>query len=131
MPPEAIADDDQLYRRLVTDNLHPDGTVNSSAFLLRGRPDPHISVDLARLTTVAASVARGRRPGRGLESLVAGVPRELGRSVRHDPNPPEVPSNGAHSLVEGEITRSKCRQLARATVVVVVPHSTLGTPSAT
>ncbi len=87
---EEIADDDELYRRLAPGHVDPDGSVNSAAFKVRGRPDLHISVDLARLTTPEVALARAPRSGFGLGVLVARVPRSLGFSVRRDP----LPDNG-------------------------------------
>jgi hypothetical protein len=65
-PAEQIGDDDDLYRRLIPTSVNRQGIVVASAFYARGMiPDPEISVDLARLSTVAQSLARGR-PGDGL-----------------------------------------------------------------
>jgi hypothetical protein len=116
--PEEIGGDDELYRRLAPGHLNPDGTVNSAAFKVRGRPDPRISVDLARLTTPEEVLARASRPGFGLGVLAARVPRSLGFTVRPDP----LPDNLAHALIEGENDRAKCRLLARATRVLVLPQ---------
>ena len=118
-PQETIADDDLLYRRLASDHLNPDGAVNSNAFKRGGRPDPQVSVDLARRTSPAESAARAGRPGFGLGVFAAGVPRALQLTVRHDPRP----ENSAHCLIEGLTPRSRqeCRLLAEATTVVVAP----------
>ena len=115
---EEIADDDELYRRLAPGHVDPDGSVNSAAFKVRGRPDLHISVDLARLTTPEVALARAPRSGFGLGVLVARVPRSLGFSVRRDP----LTDNGAHALIEGNNDKVKCRLLARATRVLVAPR---------
>ena len=116
---EQIADDDLLYRRLAPLHLKPDGTVNSAAFKLRGRPDPQVSVDLARLTTLEVTLGRAPRPGFGLGTLVAGDPRSLGLGLRHDP----VPSNPAHALIEGQGPNDiqTARRLAEMTRVLVKP----------
>lgn len=84
---ELIADDDLLYRRLAPLHVKPDGSVNSAAFKLRGHPGPHVSVDLARLTTPQATLARAPRPGFGLGVLLARDPRSLHLTVHHDPLP--------------------------------------------
>jgi hypothetical protein len=89
----SIADDDLLYRRLAPLHVNTDGSVNSAAFKLRGQPDPSISVDLARRTSVDAALARAGRPGFGLGSLRAANPRSLNLTVRHDP----LPENAAHA----------------------------------
>jgi hypothetical protein len=114
---ETIAGHDRLYRRLVPQHLRPDGTVNSYAFMLRGQPDPTISVDLARLTTPEETAHRTGKPGAGVGALVAEVPLALGLAVRHDP----LPGNAAHSLISGASTKAHCRQLAEAVTVLIRP----------
>jgi hypothetical protein len=100
--------------------VNPDGTVNSAAFKLRGQPDPSISVDLARRTTTAATLARASRSGFGLGTLTAGEPRSLGLGVRHDP----LPENLAHTLIEGQRPGDKqtARRLARMTRLIIRPE---------
>ena len=112
-----IDNDDQLYRRLIIrDHINPDGSVNSAAFKGRNwKPDPHISVDLAKLTTPEKCLAYPGRPGFSVGMLVARVPRSLGFTVRHAPEP----DNYAHSLIEGNNERKKCRLLAEATTVIL------------
>lgn len=83
--------------------MNPDGTVNSAAFKLRGRPDPSLSVELATLTTVTECRDRPGLPALGVAILVARVPRALGLAVNHDPCPPEEPTNVAHALIVGAI----------------------------
>ena len=113
---ENIEDDDGLYRRLSPDQMYPDGTVNSNAFKSGGKPDASISVDLAKLTTAQDALARGgNRPGFAVGELFARLPRDLGFSVRHHP----LPDDNAHSLIEGENDRKKCRLLAETTTVVI------------
>ena len=118
-----IDDDDELYRRIVSFHINSDGSVNSAAFKLRGNPDPSISVDLAKLTTPQECARRPGRPGFGVAVLVAQVPRSLGFTVRHDPNPAEDPGNDAHALIEGDNDKVKCRQLAAAARVLLHPSS--------
>jgi hypothetical protein len=124
-PAEPITATDDLYRRLVPNgHVAPDGkTVLWTAFLRRklpgerhARPDPQLSVNLARLTTPEATVAAAR-PGFGVGSFSASVPIRMGLSVRHDPQP----DNYAHSLVEGLATEEQCQDLADATVIVLPP----------
>jgi hypothetical protein len=110
---ESVLDDDELYRRLAREHVNEDGTVNSAAYKLRGRPDLSISVDLARLTTPKQVIAA--HPHAGVDVLVAHVPRSMGFDVCHAP----LPHNPAHCLIEGENTRAKCRLLAEATTVCV------------
>lgn len=112
-----IADQDSLYRRIVNDHVDADGNVNSAAFRQGGSPERKISVDLASLTTPEAVASRAGRPGFGVASLIARVPRELEFEVRHDP----LPHNYAHSLIEGENDRKKCRLLAEACTVLIPP----------
>lgn len=113
---EDIAAGDALYRRLAPEHINADGSVNSAAFKLSGKPDPSISVDLARLTTPADSLAGANRPGFRLGTLIASLPRNIGLRVRHDP----LPGNRAHSVIEGENTKSRCRQLAAGTTLIEV-----------
>ena len=108
--PQPISDEDELYRRLVSQAIRPDGTVSSYAFMLRREPDPSISVDLARLTTPSETATRTGRLGAGVGVFLARVPRALGLHVRHDPQL----DNPAHSLIEGAATKAHCRQLAEA-----------------
>ena len=110
-----IADDDDLYRRIAPDHVDPDGSVNSAAFKYKGRPANRVSVDLARLTTPLAALAP--RPTFGLGSLTAGSPRSLGLTVQHEP----TSGNSAHSVIEGESSKSICRQLAEATSLIIAP----------
>ena len=117
-PLEEIANDDELYRRLAPGHVDLDGSVNSAAFKVRGRPDLRISVDLARLTAPNAALTRAPRPGFGLDALAARAPRSLAFSVRHDP----LPDNPAHALIEGDNDKTKCRLPARATRVLVSPR---------
>jgi hypothetical protein len=114
---EEIADNGQLYRRLVSFHINPDGTINSAAFKLRGKPDPSLSVDLARLSTPEETASRAGMPGFGVGVLEASGPRSIGFQVRHDP----LPDNPAHSLIEGENTKQKCRRLAEFTTVIISP----------
>ena len=117
-----IDDEDELYRRLASDHV-TNGEINSAAFKYQGQPRSStpvyqsISVDLAKLTTQEETLGRAHRPGFGLGVLVAGEPRLLGFSVRHDPEP----EHEAHSLIEGANDREKCRRLAEATRILVQP----------
>lgn len=72
-----------------------------------------MSVDLARLTTPAESLARRLGP------CFLGVLRvkdvhDLGLTVRHAP----TDDNAAHSIIEGVNTRELCRKLAEKTLVL-------------
>lgn len=110
---EPISNDDELYRRIARDFIKPDGSVSSKAFYFKGKPDPHISVDLGRLTTKQDSINRARKPGCRLGILTAGDPRSYGFVVRHDPDVQN--NNFSHSLIEGENTKELCYKLAEST----------------
>jgi hypothetical protein len=120
-----IDDDDELYRRIVHYFVLDDGRISSSAFKdRRGKPDRSISVDLARLTTPEACLARAPNPSFQLGVLVAGGPRSLGFEVRHDP----LPDNAAHALIEGQNTPEKCRRLAEMTRLVPITQDNQSQP---
>lgn len=116
-PREVISDHDELYRRLFSGHVNPDGTVNSAAFKYGGHPNNTISVDLARLTTPEESVRRANRRGFGLGVLQATRVRQLAFDVLHDP----LPDNRSHAVIAGENDRKKCRELAGATAVLIEP----------
>jgi hypothetical protein len=113
-----IADADELYRRVLPFHLRADGTVSSSAFKdRRGKPDTHISVDIATLTTIDECLARSPGMGAGVASLRAGDARTLMFAVRHDP----LPDNPAHASIAGQNDKLKCRELANHCIVVRAP----------
>jgi hypothetical protein len=123
---ERILDEDELYRRLPLISLNSDGTVNSAAFKLRGKPDPNISVDLARLTTPQESLNRVVNPNNfRLGAFLANTPRNLGLTVIHDP----LNDNYAHSLIQdNENTQNSkviCRLLAESTKVIFPPDEVI------
>lgn len=114
---EVIADGDHLYRRLPRDTIR-NGKVGRGAYYFQGQPDPSVSVDLARLTEPATTRLRAPRPERfGVGEISAGVPLQLGLTVRHDP----TADNPAHCLIEGAITRAICQTLADHTTVIIFP----------
>lgn len=117
LPNVTILDDDSLYRRLHHTQVYEDGSVKSIAYMFNSKPDPEVSVDLARLTTPEESVGRGK-PGTGLGEIVTRVPRALGFNVEHRP----IPENPAHAQIEGQSTKALCRQLADATRVIITPQ---------
>jgi hypothetical protein len=114
---EEIADEDELYRRLLPMHINEDGTVNSAAFKRRGKLDTEISVDLARRTTMTETLDRAPHRGFGLGQLMAMSARQIGFDVWYDPQP----DSGAHCLIVGENKKQRCRRLAEATVVCIVP----------
>jgi hypothetical protein len=83
----------------------------------RKKPDPELSVDLARLTTSEETLGRGL-PGMGLAELAASAPLDMGLTVIHKPEP----DNRAHCLVMGLATKEQCRELASQAKVRVPPH---------
>lgn len=111
---EVIDGSDHLYRRLVPEAIENDGSVNSLAYRLR-RGEDYLSVDLARLTTPEAVLAV--RPDFGLGVISAADVPKLDLSVQHSP----TPANPAHAKIEGQITKAKSRQMARATSVLHPP----------
>lgn len=122
-PLEQIGPSDLLYRRLVESYFRRrDRTLTSGAFYLRGKPDPEVSVDLARLTTPEATASK--KPGSGVGQLRTEVPRNLDLDVRHDPHPETDPENAAHSVIVGMVPTStgdkeRCRRLANATQILL------------
>ncbi len=118
--PEVIADGDWLYRRIHESHVRPDGTVTRGVFYTRGnKPDPYISVDVARLTTPMETLQRGPSSGIwGVARLAAKTPRAEGFTVRHQPEP----ENYAHAKIEGDNTKAKCTRRAAGTTVVLAPQ---------
>lgn len=115
-----IEDDDLLYCRLAPSHVRPrDGTVNSNAYKFNGKPDSHISVELARMTTAQECAARAGRPGFGTGTLRVEDVRALGFKVIHDGE-----GTPAHALIEpisGENTADLCSQLADITSIEIMP----------
>lgn len=118
---EAVADEDELYRRLAPHHIKEGGRVSSSAFKRGKIPDPEVSVNLARLTTIEETLAT--RPEHGVGMLPARLPRSIGLTVRHDP----VSDNHAHTVIEGQTSRQQPRELAEGTVILRLPSPGAGT----
>lgn len=110
---EIISESDQLYRRIHPSDMTED-RASSKAF---NDSTGQVSVDLVRLTTPEASVARARGPGYGLAMINASVLMEMGLQVIHDP----TPDNPAHSLIVGVRTRAQRKLLAKAATMVIFP----------
>lgn len=115
--PEEIYDDDGLYRRLARHCVKPDGTISSTAFMTNNHPDDEISVHLARMITPVEVLRVANRPSFGVGELFASAPRRLGFSVAHAP----TGVDRSHSVIAGQNTIMKCRELAAATSVVLAP----------
>jgi hypothetical protein len=77
--------DHELWKHVKWPHLRRDGTVNSSAYLLNGQPDPSISVDIAEMTTFQ-DVRKRRGPSIGVGILMAGYPlNAMQLTLRHEP----------------------------------------------
>lgn len=119
MPLEVILDTDALHRRIPPHAfIAKQGRVSSSLYMVNRVPDNEISMNLARLTTHEETLRS--RPDFGIGEIIAGVPREIGFEVRHDP----IPENDSHSVIEGANSEERCRLLAQATDVVIAPRAT-------
>lgn len=112
---------DDLYRRLSPDHVK-NGIVVSNAYNRSGKPDPEISVGIARL--IAPEEMLRDRPDFGVGVLPAHVPLDLGLAVRHDP----LPGWSAHALIlnPGDLVnqgrqKQLCRLLADATRIIIAP----------
>lgn len=114
--PEEIADTDELHRLIFPDHVRSDGSISSAAFMRSREPDPEISVNVARLTTIERTLAPKAGKGHYLGVLVAAHPRGIGLSVVHDPVPADNPwgweENYAHALITGAYSKALCAQLA-------------------
>jgi hypothetical protein len=126
MPQIEITPEDELYRRIVPDNLTND-ELNAGAWSLRPGED-YLSVDIARLTTPQECIARARRDEIGLVAIPARIPLSLGLAVEHDPIPDDLltgsAGNWAHAKIVGENSRPIRSRLAKASTVLVYPHRT-------
>lgn len=114
MPIETIGQDDGLLRRIPISPsyIKPDNSISSFAYTPRKIDIDGLSVDLEKLTTheVAIQDRRKFRLGR----LVAGVPISLGLTCRHSP----LENNQAHSLIQGNFTKSIRKRLATAALLL-------------
>ena len=112
IPVVQIFDDDFLYRRLAPQShLNPDGTVNSNAYKKDGKPDPEVSIDLSKLTSVGEALSRAPNGTFKIGILLAGDARSLGLRVMHSP----TEDNPAHSVIQGNESKANCRLLAEKT----------------
>ncbi len=117
-----ISDDDELLRRVPAYHWIdcPGQRCRPSSLTFEDDPDGSLSVDIARLTTLAAVLSG--HAGYALIGFTARVARENGLIVVADP----LPLNGAHAIVVGNKTGSRRRALARLSVWVVAPHDAGG-----
>ena len=138
---DPIDDEDELYRLIYPDFKRSDWTLSPQAYMLNKTADPEISVNVARDTTVEATLSASRlilesakqvggsparfsptsptcialKPGKGhhLGVIVARVPRGLGLRVERNP----LPDNRSHALILGTSSRTQCSQLADTTTL--------------
>jgi hypothetical protein len=110
--------EDRLLRRCLFLNpsfIKPDGTPTSGCFSLK-RDEDGLSVDLERLTSFSQSIQDPTLFR--LFVLIVGEVKSLGLDVVHDP----IPTNIAHSLIKGNITKAISRQLAAMTKRINYPE---------
>jgi hypothetical protein len=122
--PEQVGIEDNLYRRIVPDNV-TNGELNAGAFSLRSGEDA-LSVDIARLTSAEECLARAGRPDVGIAVLGVGDVVALGLIVEHDPvvgdSSSGIPDNYAHARITGDNSRAIRGKLAKAAVILVMPE---------
>jgi len=116
---------DELYCRILSFYLKPDGSISSAAFKRKkGRqPDPACSVYLARLAS--AEAVRGAGPPHlGVVALPAAVPIDLGLAIVWEPESDDRTNVGyAHFVIQGLATQEQCDRLAESSRVVLAPAS--------
>ncbi len=105
-----ISPDDKLWRHIhphhyVWDKNENRWRVSSAAF---DDGNDELSVDLGRLTSLQKSLEN--RPEHSLAEFDAKMPIGMGHQVKYDP---KQPSNLAHSLVLGKISKANRRLLAK------------------
>ena len=115
-PSVEIREEDILYRRLSPNHINKaTQEVVSNAYKLNGEPDREISVDLAKLTTPAKSLACVKdRPGFRIGALLVKDVQSLGLTVQYAP----LPDNPAHCVIKGNTTRQTCKLLAEKTKLI-------------
>lgn len=107
-----ILDSDNILRRIPThipNYIKPDGSISSLAYFKK-RDDDGVSTDLERLSSYEKATLGDRRYR--LLRINVGIVRNTindGLDVIHNPQP----DNYAHSLITGNITESKKKQLLK------------------
>jgi hypothetical protein len=111
-----LGEQDELYKRLAPPLCDRAGNATSGVYKVNGKPDPQPSVDLARLTTLADVLARGK-PGFGVGVITVKAVKSVGFQVVH------MPENGndAHCILVGENSIEKARALAAQTITLILP----------
>lgn len=106
-----IYDDDNVLRRVPTNPsyIKPDGTINSYSFRKRKGEDG-ISVNLQRLSSFKKTTM-GSCDFRVLRINVGVVRNEINDDLDVIHNP--LPENIAHSLIIGNVTKSKQKKLVK------------------
>ena len=107
-----IYDEDNVLRRVPTflpNYVKPDGTISSLAFRLKKGEDG-LSVDLEKLSSYSKATL-GRSDFRLLQLNVGVIRNDIndGLDVISDP----IENNEAHSLITGNITKGKQKQLVK------------------
>lgn len=115
-----ISDSELLNRGIHPNHLTDNNEVTSAAF--KNRSDPHISVDLASLSTPEETYRRW--PGyAGVVQLVARTVRDITPGVARDP----TANNPAHALIIHDFTLTNrkrvevARKLAKACTWAIPP----------
>ena len=113
----AISDDDQLLRRVPPYHWVecPGPRCRPSSQTFEDDPDGSLSVDIARLTTLAAVLSGHEQYA--VIGLSARAARGSGLIVVADPQPQDL----AHAIVVGNKTGSRRRALVRSAVWIVAP----------
>jgi hypothetical protein len=114
---EEIDREDLLNRRVLRCYIKSNGGISSAAFKDRKKPDPELSVDLARLATPERTLSYCPGRGMGVVQVSASVPLDMGLTVEHCP----VPDNDAHCLVKGMTEKRQCQVLAEKATIVIPP----------
>jgi len=115
---ETIHDADLLLRRVQYLNpnfIKDDGSSASSSFSLKSG-EHGLSVDVERLTTHSHAIQDRSRFR--LYALIARQARSLGLEPVHDP----IKANYAHCLIQGNISRSVARNLAKSAIRIGYPE---------
>ena len=108
-----IFDEDNVLRRVPTflpNYIKPDGSISSLAFRLR-KGENGLSVDLERLSSFSKATMGKSSDFRLLQLNVGEIRKDIndGLDVVHDP----LKDNEAHSLITGNITKGKQKQLVK------------------
>lgn len=106
-----IEDSDALLRRIMSYYVKDSRAISSAAFKLK-KNETALSVDIARLTTVAECLSRGL-PGQRICEVKASIVRGLGCNVTHEPEP----LNHAHALITGDLNQNVREQMAAASQI--------------